>query len=592
MKFRLVLAWGLGLLLAIALGLVVWRLAPIAADDVHLILAAVPLILWGIAALAFGPAGRTRDRHADTPAVSSEDARTLGAALKRRRLSGSVGRYRVPVYLLFGPSGMGKSSLMERSRLDFDAPIAVDGATWWIGSDAIVVEAVADDRFPAVVRALQRFRPAFPLNGVILAVSPADLTLADGFERQAMGEAISAGIAAIEAATRLRPPVYAVLTKLDLAPGFSEFFDCLEPGDRVQPWGFSLPLGFGEAGTAAAALGEIGAGIRQLVDGMRLRLVEWLSRESDPTRGGRIFNFGAQIAALDPIVDSILKPLLPNEIKKRRGAFLRGLYLTSARQDALSIDPLLPALAERYQMPRIGTIPPDLSLGEEDEGYFIEGAWRSIFREAGLAGRARRPWYRKRRWGGAVLAASVAACLVAAFAILPQYEARERSLDDVGKRVAGFGGSFAAADPEATGAILADLGRLQAIEIHPSGGIFPSTPIGEARIPAALAGSYDRALRNSLAPHLRALLEADLVDLDADVPTLIDRQKAATPSPDQAAALDRWLEAEAGRMTDAAARDALLKHGAEAVRTQPDLAVSPDYLDASRRLVAYKKSLP
>lgn len=593
-------AWLLGLVLALGLGLVVWRLAPLEPGDVRLVAAAVPVILWAIALLAFGqprapaatgaeaaePAGGGRRR-------TSRWNQPIAEALRARRLAGPNARYRVPLYLVVGPPGSGKSALLERSELDLDPPAATEGARWWIGSEAIFVEmssGTGDDE--AVLRMLRRFRPAQPVNGVILVVSPADLTLADTQERRETGDAIARLVSLLQPAGRARLPVYLLLSKLDLTPGFSEFFDRSETHERRQLWGFSMPAEFGAAETHAQALETVRSGIRQLVHGTRLRLVEWLSRESDARRGGRILTFGAQVAALDPIVDSILGPLLPSPTRKRAGARLRGLYLTSARQDALSIDPLLPELAERFRMPRTGTDAPDLSAGEGEDGYFVGGSLRkAVLAEGGLVGSGPRPWYDRPAWGVAAVAAGVAVAILSIAPTVGAFRQWAAAAAPSQAAAANIGATLRSADPADLERIVADLDALAAIRLDaPDGTLYPRAVLAPNRVGEAAARSYEDALRFTLLPHLVARLEADLVDLRAAPETLRERQAAALPATAAGEAGARWLRSVAAGLPGERSRDALLLHGSRALALASGQTVDPDYLEASQRLLAYREN--
>jgi type VI protein secretion system component VasK len=146
---------------------------------------------------------------------------------------------------------------------------------------------------------------------------------------------------------------------------------------------------------------------------MRARLVEWLSREADPVRCARINGFSAQVAALQNTVQPLLDAVFTSGGKAHNGAALRGIFLTSARQEALSIDSLLPELSRRFAMPRVGMIPPDLGFDDEDHGYFIAGTFKdTIFKEAGLVG-----FHRKGHIGNPVKWAAAAALTVACLGV-------------------------------------------------------------------------------------------------------------------------------------------------------------------------------
>ncbi|ALN74630.1 type VI secretion protein IcmF/TssM N-terminal domain-containing protein [Aureimonas sp. AU20] len=587
-------AWSLGLVLALGAGLVVWRLAPVASDDARFVLSAVPVVVWAILLLLFG-ARPVRPNAPATVPISQEGAREWRSALAARRLAGPHQRYRLPLFVLLGPPGMGKSQLLERSGLDLDAPVEADGARWWLGSEAIFVEIASEPTAVERLAAfLQRFRPACPLNGVVLAVSPADLTLADALERREIGEGLAASLGALEARSRSRPPVYVALTKIDLAPGFLEGFEALEPGERHQSWGFSFPLSLRDGAKTAEVVDAFHAGVRSLVEATRARLLDALARVNDPLRGGRLIGFGAQVAAMDPIVDTVLRPILPSDVRRRKGAFLRGIYLTSSQQDALTIDALLPELAARYAMPRSGTLP-DIDMGDAEHGFFVAGMLRdAVIREAGLVGMARPPWYRRPVFGLLVLAVCLCLSLLGAAALRLGFDRAEAQIERLETQVshldtAALSSREASLDALSRVAEATDrIGRLEAED--GLGGVFRPSSATDLR--QAIEAAHDTALRNSLSPHLTARLAADLTDLDAERDAIATRLAAAAPeASDHAEALARWLEETVTRLPEAGARASLLHEAPRALTLMP-ARPEPVYLDAARRILAWEDSQP
>ncbi len=592
MRGRFLAAWCLGLVLALGAGLLVWRLAPVGTEDVRLVLSATPLILWAILLLALGHRAGAGERTPSLDPQPEGESTDWRSALAARRLAGPHQRYRLPLFVVVGPRGMGKSELLERSGLDLDAPVEADGAFWWLGSEAIFVE-VASER-AAVERlaaALLRFRPACPLNGVILTVSPADLTLADALERREIADELAASLSALDTRLRARPPVYVVLTKIDLAPGFAEGFDTLEPGERHQPWGFAFPLSLRDGAKSAEVVEAFHAGIRSLVESTRTRLMDALARVDDPLRGSRLIGFGAQVAAMDPIVDTVLRPILPSDVRRRKGAFLRGVYLTSSRQDPLTIDALLPELAARYAMPRSGTLP-DIDMGDAEHGFFVAGMLRdAVIREAGLVGMVRPPWFRRPAFGCLVLAVSLIVSLLGAVGLVQAYQKADARLERVEAQAAPIDAQALASRDAALGPIAAAADRLDRLGTGDvQGWLF--RPFSSADPKDAAWAAHERALRHALAPHLAATLAADLTDLDASTDTLSLRLAAASPeAADHGTALASWLEDTAASLPDEGQRAAFLVQARLAVALAPPRP-DPVYLDTARRIIAWKDSQP
>ncbi len=591
---RLLATWGVALLLALGTGLVVWRSAPLASADARFVLAIAPLLVWAILVLLF--AGRAP--RADTgaaPTLPLEGVQEWRSALAARRLAGLSQRYRLPLFVVVGPPGMGKSQLLQRSGLDLDPPVETEDTRWWLGSEAIFVEVASD---PATVERLAsllyRFRPACPLNGVVLAVSPADLTLADAIERREIGEGLAASLAALETRSRSRPPVYVALTKIDLAPGFLEGFETLEPGERHQAWGFSFPLSLREGAKTAEVVEVFHAGVRSLVEATRARLLDALARVDDPLRGGRLIGFGAQVAAMDPIVDTVLRPILPSDVRRRKGAFLRGVYLTSSQQDALTIDALLPELAARYAMPRSGTLP-DIDMGDAEHGFFVAGMLRdAVIGEAGLVGMVKPPWYRRRVFGLLVLVLCLCLSVIGATALRLDFERAQARIERFEAQVARLDTSVLSerrSDDETLARIAETTDRIGRLNGEEANGArwwaFPA-----ADLTRTIEAAHEAALRNSLAPHLTARLASDLADIDAEPDALALRLAAASADDArQPEALARWVEETAAAMPSEGARMSFLEAAPQALALAPE-SPEPVYLDVARRILAWKDSRP
>src|SRR5690606_9363107 len=173
--------------------------------------------------------------------------------LRKTRGRGSL--YSLPWYMVIGPPGSGKSTLVRNSGLQF--PLAgqfgkeslrgVGGTRncdWWFTDEAVFLDTagryttqdsdqLADaGAWADFLRLLRRFRRKRPINGVIVTMSMSDLLLLDDAERDLHAQAIRRRLDELGEQLRVRVPVYMVLTKCDLVAGFGEFFDDLNPEER------------------------------------------------------------------------------------------------------------------------------------------------------------------------------------------------------------------------------------------------------------------------------------------------------------------------------------------------------------------------
>ncbi len=173
--------------------------------------------------------------------------------------------------MVVGSPGDGKTTALLNTGLQFPLAEQMEqtsriltvpgGGTlhcdWWFTNEAVLIdtagryarhddggEASAAQRnageWQGFLGLLRKHRPGAPLNGVILTLNVADLTAQSPAERGGLRR--SAGATGRTARDHgIRFPVYLVVTKMDLLPGFSEYFRTLTSHLRAQIWGFTLP---------------------------------------------------------------------------------------------------------------------------------------------------------------------------------------------------------------------------------------------------------------------------------------------------------------------------------------------------------------
>ncbi len=255
--------WFLTLLGTIALALLIWFIGPLvgvagmeplASPRSRYIAVGALFGVWGLVRIGSVVRARLRNRRlmeqlASGPAAAPDPAKIASeeelqvlrerfdaalAALKgsevRHRLGGRW-VYQLPWYLIIGPPGCGKTTALMNSGLRFplaerlgqDAIQGIGGTRncdWWFTDEAVLIDTAGryttQDSYEQVDSAawqgflglLKKHRPRRPINGVLVAVSLADLMQQSQTERAAHAAAIRQRIQELCKTFGIAIPVY------------------------------------------------------------------------------------------------------------------------------------------------------------------------------------------------------------------------------------------------------------------------------------------------------------------------------------------------------------------------------------------------
>lgn len=436
--------------------------------------------------------------------------------------------YRLPWYLVMGRDGAGKTSAILNGGLAFpyqpetpaDAP-----AVFHLADQAVLVELAGQfleqaDRASSslwlhLLDHLRRLRPQQPISGLIITISAGELMAMTPESGLDFGSALRRRIDEITARLRTRPPVYILVTKLDLLVGFEEFFDALSTEERNAVLGFSLDPA-AKAENPGLALERFTQGFSGIVGSLARNLLLRLQEEPDDQRRRRAFEFPNQFAAMQEILESLVTQVTFTH-RFEAPPLVRGMFFASATQNGLSVDALSTHLARNFAQK-----PQNLALRAESaapraRAYFLHKLVHDVvIPEASLGGLTRHAALMMRVRGVAVnalLALAVFAILV--FWWLGFTEGRAytaRLQDEVGAARA----SLAAASPDgklpstfmpALNA-LDDLRKLA--KEQPARATFGL--YGTASVEEAARGAYDRGISALLLPFANRYLHDGLND--------------------------------------------------------------------------------
>ncbi len=474
--FSFVIRWVIPLLGLIALSLIIWFIGPLleflVPEGRRWALIIFIFALWiGYRVFCIIQARRNAAKvlqslAADTPpdpdsVATAEELAALRqrmdealALLKKAKLGGDERRnlYELPWYVIIGPPGSGKTTALVNSGLHF--PMAAQlgagavrgvGGTrncdWWFTDQAVLLDTAGryttQDSHATVDKAawlgfldlLKTQRSRRPIDGAFVAISLSDLLLGSEAERAAHAAAIRLRIQELYTQLGVRFPIYLMLTKLDLVPGFMEFFDSLSKEERAQVWGMTFALDDGKSGDSPLA--HLPAELAALEQRLNERLVERLQQERDPARRDLIYGFPQQFAALKESLQSFLEGVFkPNAFEER--VLLRGVYFTSGTQEGSPIDRLIGAMAQSMNLDR-QHLARQTGTGRS---YFIEKLFSAVaFAERGLVG-VNPKVERRRKWiARGALAGTVALVLVVSTLWIISYRANQAYIAQVDQRV-------------------------------------------------------------------------------------------------------------------------------------------------------------
>ncbi len=206
--------------------------------------------------------------------AEAETRRSVSSALNflERNSIGRGSRYRSPWFLVLGASDSGKSTLLEDPGISLSlregfADFGVSSGIKWRFFDAGVIldvpgqfflgasDTTSDDRkWKSLLRNLVRFRPQRPFDGVVLTIPATELMGETALPPAVIGQraaCIFDKLWQLQKWTGLCFPVYVVITKCDLIPGFKAMAGQLPSQCKNEMFGWSNPYNLESAFDAA-----------------------------------------------------------------------------------------------------------------------------------------------------------------------------------------------------------------------------------------------------------------------------------------------------------------------------------------------------
>jgi type VI secretion system protein ImpL len=306
----------------------------------------------------------------------------------------------LPWYVIIGPPGSGKTTALSKSGLKF--PYAGSGGRqkvkgvggtrncdWWLTNEAIIldtagrwsVEEEDHDEWTAFLEQLKKTRPGKPINGIFLAVSVEDLQ--GEAEVEELAPKLRERIDDLMKRLDLVLPVYLLVTKCDLMPGFVESFADLRDKDLRQVWGTTFPIFAKPQERTDLLEGQLA----ELASVIERRALRRLGEERRPEARVGIYELPQQFHAVIEGVRALCGGVFTENVYQD-APILRGVYFTSGTQEGRLVDRLKNKMVEALGV-----------RGHEAKGepvlkprsYFVHDVFRTIaFPDADVAVRSTR----------------------------------------------------------------------------------------------------------------------------------------------------------------------------------------------------------
>lgn len=315
-------------------------------------------------------------------------------SIKTSRLGhthGNAALYELPWYVIIGNPAAGKSTAIFNSGLQFPFEDSMSnvvqgiGGTrncdWYFTTEGIVLDTAGrysvstEDRLDwlTFLELLKKNRPRAPINGVIIAASMAELSGSTPEFAIDLAKNLRQRVQELTERLEVFVPVYVVFTKADLIAGFTEFFSTLDPADRENPWGATLPFdGKGDSD----ALEAFDTHFDVLSEGLKeMSLSQMAMRRGDGSNLG-LLTLPLEFAAIKPALRTFIATLFEENPYQFKPVF-RGFYFTSAIQEGASVHRASERIARQFKLDRRGE-----GIGEQTPaggtGYFLKGLFRKV----------------------------------------------------------------------------------------------------------------------------------------------------------------------------------------------------------------------
>ncbi|WP_211445060.1 type VI secretion system membrane subunit TssM [Collimonas humicola] len=341
------------------------------------------------------------EKAADKPSVVGRDEtetirkRMLEAisTIKNSKLgekSGATALYELPWYMIIGNPAAGKSTAVANSGLQF--PLAdknsniVQGiggtrnCDWFFTTDGILLDTAGrysvheEDRAEwfSFLGLLKKHRSRAPINGIIIAVSVAELAGNRPEFGINLAKNLRQRVQELTEKLEVFAPVYVMFTKADLITGFTEFFVDMDRGEKDRVWGATLP--YNRKTSSQDVLAHFDERFDELFEGLKeISLANMALSRGDRLPPG-VLTFPLEFAAVKSSLRAFIATLFEENPFQFKPVF-RGFYFTSALQEGSGISSSSERIADRFDLKLQAIERPEI---HSKHGFFLLNLFRKV----------------------------------------------------------------------------------------------------------------------------------------------------------------------------------------------------------------------
>lgn len=302
--------------------------------------------------------------------------------IKGSKLGQTTGRlalYELPWYMVIGNPAAGKSTAVVKSGLKFPFAdksgniIQGIGGTrncdWFFTTEGILLDTAGrysvheEDRTEWMVflQLLKKHRSKAPINGVIIAVSVAELSSARPDAAIQLAKNLRQRVQELTETLEIFAPVYVLFTKADLIPGFQAFFEQYDERERGKVWGATLPY---DPEQKSDVVEQFDTHFDELREGLTEQMLSTMSLNRGQVLAPGILSFPLEFATIKPALRSFLATLFEENPYQFQPVF-RGFYFTSAVQEGEGFSRVSQSMSEQFELSAQGNRAPETNhIGE------------------------------------------------------------------------------------------------------------------------------------------------------------------------------------------------------------------------------------